>query len=400
MPYSVTRNDLCSYLVRYHSLDCFDNLSGESGVKNLFKRLGSVQYDPLNVVGRNPDLVLQSRVKGYTAEILDKLLYKDRLLVDAWDKEMSIYGTEDWPYFKRIRSAMNESQKRMLARRKQTEVLSYTKEVIKELKKRGPLGARDIELGKCKSNRWGHKKIAGAALNYLFSIGKIGIYKKKNAIRVYDLIENLLPESILNAKEPFASERKFLEWYFLRRIGSIGIHWLKNGLGWNGYYLNDSKTRKEVFDSLEKYGSIIKLTIPEIKEDFYIRQQDIDKLNKKPEYDNCIRILAPLDNLLWDRLMVQKLFDFQYSWEVYLPAEKRKYGYYVLPILYQNKLIARMEPTKHEAGKPFSIKNWWWEDGISINSKLKNAVKNGLKKFSEYLKADGIDKKVYPLYTT
>jgi len=398
MEYSINRSDLCSYLVRYHSLDRFDNLSGETGVKSIFKRLGSVQYDPLNVVGRNPDLVLQSRIKGYTADILDKLLYKDRLLVDAWDKEMSIYGTEDWPYFKRIRAAMNESQRNILAWRNQTEVLSHTKEVLRELKTRGPLGAKDIDLGKCKSNRWGHKKIAGAALNYLFSIGKIGIYKKKNAIRVYDLIENLLPGSVLSAKEPFASDRKFFEWYFLRRIGSIGIHWLKNGLGWNGYYLNDSKTRTEMFKFLEKKGSIVKLTAPEINEDFYIRQQDIDEINKKPYYDNCIRILAPLDNMLWDRLMVQKLFGFQYSWEVYLPEEKRKYGYYVLPILYQNKLIARMEPMKQETGKPFSIKNWWWEDGVSINNKVKNAVKNGLKAFSEYLKADGIDKGSLEIY--
>jgi len=392
MIHSISRNDLCSYLVHYHSLNCFDNQSGETGVKNIFKRLGSVQYDPLNVVGRNPDLVLQSRIKGYTADILDKLLYKDRFLVDAWDKEMSIYDTEDWPYFRRIRTLMDQSQKNMLARRNQTEVLSYTKKVIKELKTRGPLGAKDIDLGKCESNRWGHKKIAGAALNYLFSIGKIGIYKKKNAIKVYDLMENLLPADIINAKEPFAVDKKFYEWYFLRRIGSIGIHWLKNGLGWNGYFLNDSKIRTETFKSLEKKGSIVKLTVPEINEDFYIRQQDIDSLHKKSDYDNCIRILAPLDNMLWDRLMVQKLFDFQYSWEVYLPAEKRKYGYYVLPILYNNKLIARMEPTKQETGKPFSIKNWWWETEITVNSKMKNAIKNGLKAFSEYLKADGIDK--------
>jgi uncharacterized protein YcaQ len=96
--------------------------------------------------------------------------------------------------------------------------------------------------------------------------------------------------------------------------------------------------------------------------------------------------------MLWDRLMVYKLFGFQYTWEVYVPAEKRKYGYYVLPVLYQNRLIARMEPVKQEAGRPFSIKNWWWEDGISANGKMKSAVKNGIKVFSEYLKADGVDK--------
>ena len=239
-------------MIHYHSLDCFDNLSGETGVKNIFKRIGSVQYDPLNVVGRNPDLVLQSRIKGYTADILDKLLYKDRFLVDAWDKEMSIYSTEDWPYFRRIRAIRDKTHKGMLAWRGQTEVLSYTKEIIKELKNRGPLGSKDIDLGKCKSTRWGHRKISGAALDYLFAIGKIGIYKKKNAIKVYDIMANLLPDNIINAKEPFANDREFYEWYFLRRIGSIGIHWLRNGLGWNAIMSMTVKQERKRLNPLRK----------------------------------------------------------------------------------------------------------------------------------------------------
>jgi uncharacterized protein YcaQ len=395
MAFTISRNDICSYLVHYHSLDNFDRLFGELGVKNLFKRIGSIQYDPLNVVGRNPNLVLQSRINGFTADILDKLLYKDRYLIDAWDKEMSIYRTEDWLYFNRIRTCKEKSYKNVLAWRGQTEVLSYTKQIIKELKERGPLGAKDIDFGKCKSNRWGHKKISGAALDYLFSIGKLGIYEKKGVIKIYDIIENILPKKIINAREPFDNDRKFYEWYILRRIGSIGIHWLRNGLGWNGYFINDNKLRIETFKSLEKKGLIVKINIPEINEDFYICQQDINMLKKKPDYDNCIRFLAPLDNMLWDRLIVHKLFDFQYSWEVYLPIEKRKYGYYVLPVLYQNKLIARMEPEKQEIGKPFSIKNWWWEPEILINNKIKSAIKNGFNIFSKYLNSDGIDKKLF-----
>ena len=395
MTYSISKEDICSYLVLYHSLDCFDNLTGESGVKNYFNRIGSVQYDPLNITGRNPDLVFQSRIKGFTQDILEKLLYKDRFLIDGFDKEMSIYKTDDWLYFNRIRRCMDENHKRMLEHRGQTEVLSFTRQVLDEIKARGPLGSKDIDLGKCKSNRWGHKKIAGAALDYLFSIGKLGIYEKKNAIKIYDLIENILPQKILNAKEPFKNDNDFFEWYVRRRIGSIGIHWLRNGLGWNGYYINDKNIRTKTIKALEKKGIIKKVSIPEINEDFYLRPEDMDILHKKPYYDNCIRILAPLDNMLWDRLMVYKLFGFQYSWEVYLPAERRKYGYYVLPVLYQNKFIARMEPQKTETGKPFSIKNWWWEPGISINSKMKSAIKNGFRAFTGYLKSDSIDKNMW-----
>lgn len=392
MAYSVTEDKIRSYLVHYHSLDCFDNLIGEPGINTLFQRIGSIQYDPLNVVGRNPCLVLQSRIKGFTEDILDKLLYKNRSLVDAWDKEMSIYRTEDWPYFNRIRKRMEESKKHMLMRRGQEEVLSHTKQILEELKNRGPLGANDIDLGKCQSTRWGHHKIAGAALDYLFGIGEIGVYKKKNVQKVYDVIQNLLPERITKTEEPFRRDSDFYEWYFLRRIGSIGINWLRNGGGWNGYFLSDSQLRKNIFESLEKKGAIVPITVPGIDETFYIRQQDMDLLNIEPGYDNCIKFLAPLDNLLWDRMLIQKIFNFQYSWEVYIPVEKRKYGYYVLPVLYQNKIIARMEPVKQETGRPFGIKKWWWEQKIKPNKRLRTAIENGLKIFSEYLNADGVDK--------
>jgi uncharacterized protein YcaQ len=393
MEYSVTKNELCSYLIQYHSLNCFDALVGESGINSLFQRIGSIQYDPLNIVGRNPYLVLQSRIKGFSIDILDKLLYKDRILIDAWDKEMSIYRTEDWPYFNRIRKCREKGIRNTLIRRNQEEVLEYTTQILESLKDRGPLSSNDIDLGKCKPGRWGHKKIAGATLDYLFSKGEIGVYKKKGVQKIYDIIQNLLPESIIKSPDPFDNDSDFYEWYFIRRIGSIGIHWLRNGGGWNGYYLSDNQLRKKVFDSLEKKGVIVRVAVPEINEVFYIQHQNIGLLHKKPDYDNNIRVLAPLDNLLWDRMLIQKVFDFQYSWEVYLPPEKRKYGYYVLPILYQNKIIARMEPVKQETGEPFSIRNWWWERNITITKKLRCAVKNGLKIFSEYLGSNGIDKK-------
>jgi uncharacterized protein YcaQ len=391
----MTKDELCSYLIHYHSLNCFGDFTGESGIKKIFQRIGCIQYDPLNVVGRNPCLVLQSRVKGFTPDMLDKLLYKDRSLIDGWDKEMSIYKTADWPYFQRIRKCRDESTKFMLAERGQGEVLSYLPQALNELKARGHLSANDIDLGSCKSGRWGHKKISGAALDYLLAKGEIGIYRKKNVQKVYGMAEDLLPKKILNAPDPFCTDEDFYEWYFMRRIGSMGVQWLKNGGGWNGYYLSDSKLRQKTFESLEKKGLIIPITIPdiEIEEKFYIRKQDLKILNMKPVYDEYIRILAPLDNLLWDRTLLYKVFNFQYSWEVYLPEEKRKYGYYVLPVLYRKKIIARMEPVKQKAGKPFRIKNWWWESDVKKSNKLKDAIENGLKLFAQYLNADGIDKK-------
>ena len=102
------------------------------------------------------------------------------------------------------------------------------------------------------------------------------------------------------------------------------------------------------------------------------------------------RILAPLDNMLWDRLLVQKVFGFNYTWEVYVPMEKRKYGYYVLPVLYRNNIIARLEPVKYQKGRPFTFRNWWWEPGLKVTAGIKRAVKQGIDNFTCYLEASTI----------
>ncbi|HEX3046986.1 MAG TPA: crosslink repair DNA glycosylase YcaQ family protein, partial [Bacillota bacterium] len=92
-----------------------------------------------------------------------------------------------------------------------------------------------------------------------------------------------------------------------------------------------------------------------------------------------------------DRELVEKIFGFTYSWEVYLPVEKRKYGYYVLPVLYGDQLVARFEPEVYRGKNPLQIKNWWWEEGVKVTPEMKAAVNEGLQKFCQYLQADGYD---------
>ena len=404
--YSLSKEELRAFLVKYHSLDTFDRLSSRGGsgggqlspstqIKKLLRRIGSVQYDPLNVVGRNPDLVFQSRIKDYKSVLLEELLYRERSLIDGWDKEMSIYLSADWASFGRVRQARTERGRRTLERRGQEEILSYLPQITEELGKRGPLGARDLKLGACKKNRWGHRQISGAALDYLYTSGELGIHKKTNAYKTYAPIASLIPEKILNAPDPFAGENEFLEWYFLRRIGSIGAYWARNGTGWLGHYLDDSGLRRKTLESLKEKKLIAPFEVPEINETFYVRRKDLSIMNEHIRYDGAVRIMAPLDNMLWDRLLVKKVFDFEYSWEVYVPAEKRKYGYYVLPVLYRNSLIARFEPLKYEKGRPLTIKNWWWESvydtlGAKTRKGIKEAVTTGLENFAGYLEADGV----------
>jgi len=395
MTYSISKQELRSFLVRYHSLDNYDHLAGKPGIKKLLRRIGSVQYDPLNVVGRNPDLVFQSRIKDYRMSLLEELLYRERSLIDGFDKEMSIYLTADLPCFTRIRQASIESARRILGHREQDEVLSHLPLIMKEIRKKGALAPRDIKLGPCKENRWGHRQISGAALDYLLTAGELGIYNKKGAQKIYAPIADLLPDKILSAPDPFTGENEFLEWYILRRLGSLGAYWPRNGPGWLGHYISNTGLRQKIIKSLEEKKLIVPIMIPEINETFYICRKDLPILNEKNKYDGAARILAPLDNMLWDRLLLKKVFDFEYTWEVYVPAVKRKYGYYVLPVLYRNSLIARFEPCKYDKGQSFTIKNWWWEPSyfdfsLKIRREIETAIKMGLDNFASYLEADGV----------
>lgn len=111
-------------------------------------------------------------------------------------------------------------------------------------------------------------------------------------------------------------------------------------------------------------------------------RQDV-KLNS--ETQSKAKILAPLDNMLWDRNLISELFGFEYRWEVYKPVSERKYGYYVLPVLYGNRFIARFEPERARKNQEFYIKNWWWEAGVEIDDQLKEEVILCLERFADYL---------------
>ncbi|WBW98212.1 winged helix-turn-helix domain-containing protein [Oceanirhabdus sp. W0125-5] len=392
----ITKAEAREFLVNYHGLGSTSTFEGEEGILKYMKRVGCIQYDPLNVVGRNPDLVLQSRIPGYSSLVLEKMLYSDRSLIDGWDKMMAIYRQEDWPFFRRVRKRKEESIKATLRNRGSIEALELTGQIRDILVAMGPLQASKINIGTGGKGRWGHRKLSSAALDYMFNIGELGIYGKNNTQKIYDLVENILPNDLIESPDPFVSDRDFYKWYFKRRIGSVGILWGCNGGGWLGHFLSDKALRTSILEELEKQKSIVSLSIEGIDETFYMRTEDIkilDYIREKTIQENnegTMRFLAPLDNLLWDRAMIEDIFGFKYSWEVYVPKDKRKFGYYVLPVLYGNEFVARFEPEMHRGNKPLEIKNWWWEEGITVTEEMKFAVKKALKSFCEYLGTEGV----------
>ena len=212
----ISLEDARRFLIRYQHLSDTRPLYGKQGCLEYVKKVGCVQFDPLNIIGRNADLVLQSRINDYRQEMLAQLLYEDRSLIDAWDKVMSIYSVDDWPYFHFVREQRGKEAIATLQYRDSTDALNYVNEIIEALEKNGALQPKQVGSGSAGSGTWGHRNIYSAAMDYLFHVGKVGVSTKMNVNKVYDLIENLLPSHILEHPSSFATEHDLVQRNFLK----------------------------------------------------------------------------------------------------------------------------------------------------------------------------------------
>lgn len=379
-------------LCRYHNLDGAEALCGKKGVEKIMQRIHSIQYDPLNVVARNADLVLQARVDNYSESVLSDLLYKEHKLIDGFDKEMCIYDAKDFARFQFVRKEYEKHALPTLKYRNQTGILNILDDVRDFVEKHGMTGTKDISIGEVRESRWGHKKLSSAALDYLFNTGVLTVVSKRGTQKYFDLTERVIDSENLSY-DPNMTVEEFLEWYVERRIQSVGFLWNKSGGAWQGHFLSENGLRSSTLQTLIEKSRIEEIRIEGIKEPFYLSKKS-KKYMKDPATNSYVRFLAPLDNIMWDRQMLEMLFGFTYRWEVYTPVEKRKYGYYVLPVLYNGQFIARFEAEPiHKAGE-FIIKNWWWEPEIEPNDNMREMIINELARFTKFLQIDNSSKNI------
>lgn len=383
---TITKQHARNFLLAYHGLSGKQVFDGKQGILNYISRVGCIQFDPLNIVGHNHELVLQSRIRGFKPYMLQELLYKERKLIDGWDKNMSIYCTEDWPYFSRIR----EKAKKRLGSSERP-INKVLPQIRKEIEERGPVSSKDLDYSETVNWSWAPTSISRAALESMYFWGELIIHHKAYTRRIYDYARHHIPEELLFAPDPNLTDNQYFTWYVLRRTGGIGMLWNKAGDAWLGIDGLKSKERNEAFKQLLEDDKIIQVMVEGMKQPLFIRSEDkllLDKaLTGKPPAKHAA-ILAPLDNLLWDRKLIKELFNYDYRWEVYKPASERSYGYYVLPVLYGDKFIARFEPGWDKKTGTMIIKNWWWEPGVKPGKKLEEELSKCFKHFAEYLDAE------------
>ncbi len=351
------------FLVAHHMLGPARSLEGGTdGVMEVFRRLGCVQFDPLAVAGRNHDLVLHARVADYQPSWTDELLYERRELFEAYNKALCILPTSELPWY-RVSWTQTVNAPRIL--KEHAEVAT---KVLQRIREEGPLSSLDFERGE-KIDWWlGPSSVVRLVLESYAATGVLGLSRRVGNRRYYDLVERLYPAELLAKEVP---RREQLLHKMLSRFRAHGLAGVGGGEIWNGLgYAKadptrpDRPSRTELREELVADGRVLPVKVEGVTGTRFVVREEIDLLASPPEPPPSVSYLAPLDPFVWDRQVLKPLFGFEHIWEVYLPAHRRKWGYYVLSILFRDRLVGRIEPRIDRAGGRVQMLGLWWEEGF------------------------------------
>ncbi len=331
------------------------------------RHLGYIQLDTISVVERAHHHTLWNRSRRYQPRHLERLL-EERKIFEYWSHAAACLPMEDYRFSLPRMRAFADGERHWFARDRK-----MMKKVLERITVDGPLRARDFESPRCGRGRGGSGmwdwKPAKQALEQLFMEGRLMTLRRQEFDKVYDLAERVLPREV-NTRMPGHSEHgRFLITRFLAA----------NGLGRAAeiaYQRGDVKPVVErCMTSMERRGEIVPLRV---KDRIYHALPASLELLDRPLSRKRLKILSPFDNLLIQRERMRHLFDFDYQIECYTPANKRKHGYFSLPLLWNGKLVARMDCKAERKTRTLVIRNLVGEPSLSKKESLVDALVDAL----------------------
>jgi uncharacterized protein YcaQ len=352
-----------------------------TSVMTVIDRIGSLQFDPLEVAGRNHDLVLLARIDGYRREWTDALLYESRELFEAYNKGLSILPVSELPYH---RITWDRSRVRHEGAAFDEHAL-LVEELLERIRTNGPLGPGDVGPREAIDWYWRPTNQVRAILEALAEAGILGLARRDGNRRIYDLAERLFPEELLAERRPPRDQfrhRLLSRYRGHGLLGSSGSAELWFGtsprvgatFGLEGDVSFGAVGRGELLSELVEAGDLLPVEVEGIRGRRLMVSGELPMLTTAEAEvarradpggtDRGVAFLAPLDPLVWDRDFLRRCYGFDYIWEVYVPEAKRRWGYYVLPILFGDRLVGRIEPRIDRKTDTLRILGAWWEDGF------------------------------------
>ena len=386
----VTKEDARRFLVARQLLAPARSLhGGPDAVLEVLRRLGSIQLDQVDVAGRSHDLVLHARVAGYELAWCDEL-YERREIFEAYNKGLSFVPASEFAWFRVRRSSRAQ---KVLA-----DNPDVAKRVLDRIRAEGPLSSLDFEPETGPTKDWfgAPMNAVRAVLEAYARIGELGTARRDGTHRYYDVPERLLPAEFLAHDLTLREQlrHKMLSRY--RAHGLLGASGRGEGIF---LYLGPAKPdgtypgRNALREELVELGELVPVEVEGVSGTRFVVRDDVELLKAPPEPPASVAFLSPYDALVWDRKLLGSLFGFDYVWELYVPPAKRRWGWYVLPIVFRDRLVGRIEPRIDAAEGAVQVLAVWWEDGFEPRraEEFVDAMREALRAYLRFAKANRLD---------
>ena len=333
-------------------------------VEETIRALSCVQLDSISAVERSHRIALGSRVGAYPRETVSRLLGKGRVF-EYWAHEACLLPVEDWPLFRTVMSQHHPWRGDVIS-----EHPALAQEVRAAVRERGPIASRDFD-GSGPGGMWNWKP-AKVMLEALWHRGEVVIAGRVSGFqRLYDLAERVIPREVLAAPEPDEAAR--LRELTLRAVRARGVltesgvaeHWRLRGGATRIRPHVDALVREGVLERVRVEDGGAPVVIP--------AGEDLD-----PPRPTVAVLLSPFDNLLWDRNFVRRIFGFDHVIEVYKPAPQRQFGYYVLPLLWRDRIVGRADLKSERRADTLVVKAFHLEPGVRSSGALDDAFERAL----------------------
>lgn len=321
---------------------------------------GGLQIDSINVIDRAHYLTVWSRFGPYARTTLDRMVYRDRQLFEYWAHAACHVSTSHFPWWRHAMETYSTRHRGWGSWLKKNRPLMRSVEA--RIREEGPLGTSDFSHKPGTTGGWWNWKPAAHALDFLWMSGRTLVHSRKNFQKRFDLAERVMPEA-LDGKAP--TRETFRRWHMERSLHAMGAA-TETDLH---RYMTSPRTpapeRRKVLRALVADGTVREIKLDGVSARWYCLERDLDALaaaGRKRRASRGTTFLCPFDSLMWHRERLPVLFGFEYRIEVYVPAPKRTFGYYVLPILHDGHFIGRVDVKTHRDKGVLELRRVHFED--------------------------------------
>ena len=366
----------------------------KESVHAIMQALSYLQIDPVRAVERTQFLVLWSRLGQYDRDLLGQLAYEDREIFEYWAHAAAYVLTEHYDLHRAIMDNFTEGKRKYDGHvRDWLKANSAFKDyVVGELNEKGPLGPRAFEDRAAvpwHSTGWTGGRNVDRMLGFLWERGDIVVVERDGLKKKWALSTNYFDESVTS--KPRLSAESIAERAILLSLKALGIATVKQIKRqlWKGFY----RALPATLPKMIKAGLIVPVTVEGNSAEFYMLTDDIPALEslQQGNWSPRTTLLSPFDNLIIDRDRTEMIWDFYYRMEIYVPAAKRQYGFYVLPILHGENLIGRISPRMDRKTGILTIDGVYAEPTAPNNKRLRKAVSNAVTELATFLEAKQIN---------